>query len=103
MAFQKGKVNLTAVPLEDRKKFFGYPAVSLVEPTDETRDKIEKASTYDEPGTTYALDEEVKDLESNFKMIESRKLDFSKPVLIIYNPNSGKRRNFREVIKADLS
>ena len=36
-------------------------------------------------------------------MIDARKMAYEKPVLIIYNPNSGTKRNIRQVLQDGLT
>ena len=46
----------------------------------------------------YAFDAESNNLRDNFDLIDARKVDLTKPVLIIYNPVSGKQKNIRQTI-----
>jgi hypothetical protein len=44
----------------------------------------------------------LKELEKNASLIKPRRLDFSKKLAIIYNPNSGKKIDIREQIEGAL-
>lgn len=52
--------------------------------------------------TAYPYKPETDDLANHFDLIEARQLEYTKPILIIYNGNSGIKRNIREVIKSEL-
>lgn len=43
------------------------------------------------------------DLVSNFELVQTRKIQFDLPILIIYNPNSGKKANLYNLIVARLT
>jgi len=39
---------------------------------------------------------------AHFDVIESQRMVYTKPIAIIYNPNSGKKRNIRTIIGGRL-
>lgn len=47
-------------------------------------------------------DEEKKELLSKFDLIKTRKITYDKPILIIYNPRSGRQNNLVPIIEAKL-
>jgi hypothetical protein len=48
-------------------------------------------------------DEEKKDLLSKFELIQTRKITYDKPILIIYNPSSGRHTNLIPLIEIRLT
>lgn len=46
----------------------------------------------------FEFEEEADNLRENFTLIEAEQLTYQKPILIIYNPISGKRVNLRQTI-----
>ena len=83
--------------------FFGVPSLSLLKPTPAMQANIDNTTADDyKKGTNgaYRFEKEVDNLKENFTIIEHRKLDFSKPILVIYNPVSGKKVDLRGKIRA---
>jgi hypothetical protein len=48
-------------------------------------------------------DEEKKDLLSKFELIQTRRITYDKPILIIYNPSSGRHTNLIPLIESRLT
>ena len=89
---------------EVKKPFWKTPSYNLFEPTEAFQQKIsENAEKYyknEANSREYLFPNEVKNQAANLKMIDIKQVRYDKPILIIYNPISGKKTDLREAISA---
>ena len=87
---------------EVQKPFWKVPAFNMFEPTEAFVNKIQEteAKYYKNEANSreYLYPNEIRNQAENLKMVEIRQMVYDKPILIIYNPISGKKRNIRETI-----
>ena len=51
---------------------------------------------------TYRFINEVDNMHDNFKLIDTRVIKYDKPILIVYNPVSGKKVDIRKALSTAL-
>ena len=76
----------------------------LFEPNEQLQGQLDEhaADCHTRDGRTYLYQEAMDDMENNFKMIEARQIEYDKPILIIWNPMSGKRKDLKPAIRKSL-
>lgn len=105
-AFQRGEIELekrTIKGADGRHRqahFYGTPTLSLVKPNAQFAERINSQPVQDTD--KYLYEAEADNLKAHCDMIDIEKLNYTKPVFIVYNPNSGRRLDFTGMIKREL-
>jgi hypothetical protein len=72
--------------------------IELVETDEESKTSINWKVLSELRDESHWTPERAAKTLANFRLIKKRKIVYDKPVLVIYNPNSGKKKNFVPII-----
>ena len=71
--------------------------IEIIETDEESKTSL-YWKTFQSRDESYWTPENAAKTLANFRLIKKRKIVYDKPILVIYNPNSGQKKNFVPMI-----